>query len=122
MHPKTTTLRKLFRARVETPRPLTQVDRIVLAFGGVTALRNSLAKAGVTLAPSTVYRWNYPRSKRGRDGIIPLESMKAVLAAARNEGIMLTSEHLDPRPNFGESVTDILTAETKKLTPEGEAV
>ncbi len=71
----------------------TQAERIADKFGGPTQLANALG-----LSPSTVYRWNYPKSKKGSDGIIPTSQLRRVLEAAAARGIVVTAEDLYPKP------------------------
>lgn len=74
----------------ERPK-LTQAERVILKFDGA----RKLAKA-LNLDPSTVYKWTYPRSKKGCGGIIPSSVIEQVMVAARREGILLTAEDLLP--------------------------
>lgn len=101
-------IRKLVRGHMADNRPLTQVDRIILAFGGVPALKEALLTVGKRISKVSIYRWNHPKSRGGAGGVIPSYIMGDVLAAARHIGIMLSSDFLDPRPTMGESVADIL--------------
>jgi len=91
------------RALADAPR--TQMARITAKFGGVPALRDSLLRlaeqTGVKSHKrhlSAIYRWNLPESTGGTGGIIPRKAMPSILAAARNEGIVLTDADTDPRP------------------------
>lgn len=74
----------------------TQADRIFARFGGPVGLIQALARAGHARAPSSVYRWNMPRAKRGTDGMIPTRALGDVMIAARLEGVVLTENDLYP--------------------------
>jgi len=69
----------------------TQARRIFIKFGGP---RRVAAATGHD--PSCVYRWDYPKSKGGTGGIVPLDALRKVRIAARAEGILLTDEDLSP--------------------------
>lgn len=107
-------LRRLFNRHSKSPRVLTQVDRIALIFGGARALRDALVKVGHPRTLFTIYRWNYPASRGGSDGVIPHNIWPGILAAAREQGILLTSEDLDPRPNMGEDALELLESAKAK--------
>lgn len=78
---------------------MTQTQRIILKFGSVQNLMKALAAAGYSKDPSSIYRWDLPKSKNGTSGMIPSSCLFYVIEAARLEGILLTSEDLDPRPS-----------------------
>lgn len=44
------------------------------------------------LAPSTVYRWGYPKERNGLGGIIPQEHHRRIKTLAQRRGIKLTAE------------------------------
>lgn len=73
------------------PRVLTQAERIIAKFGGPYKLAEQLG-----VRPSTVYRWTYPKSKGGSDGVIPTKSINKLLRLARVHGIFLTGDDLYP--------------------------
>jgi hypothetical protein len=77
---------------------MTQACRIIKKFGGAEALAEALSNVGLERSKHNVYRWTYPREKGGTGGVIPTPSLPHVLLAARNEGILITREDLDPRP------------------------
>lgn len=83
-----------------TPRrsPVTQASRIIGKFGGARRLCAILKHLGPEheLSPSSIYRWDYPKSKGGTGGVIPTAAMKSVILAARLEGIFLTPEDFYP--------------------------
>jgi hypothetical protein len=56
----------------------------------------TLAKAGTPRQPASVYKWLYPKSYGGSDGLVPTKSLVEVQKAARLAGIILTFEDLDP--------------------------
>lgn len=108
-------IRKLVRDHMANNRPLTQVDRLILVFGGVSAMRDALRAVGKPVSKVSVYRWNHPRSRGGSGGVVPSSAMPAVLDAARYLGLYLSAEYLDPRPSMGESVADILDDAKKEV-------
>lgn len=77
---------------------MNQASRIISKFGGVDNLTKALAFSGYPKDPSSIYRWTYSKTENGTDGIIPSFVLPYVIDAARLEGILLTSEDLDPRP------------------------
>lgn len=77
--------------------PRTQAERLFAKFGGVPRLHRALADAGFVRNISSIYRWNLPREAGGTGGIVPGQSWPQVHRAARYEGIVLTSEDMDPR-------------------------
>lgn len=80
-----------FPAVPEQPR--TQVERVAARFGGIPRLYaalNRLPDPAMRYSKPQLYRWNYPRSRGGCDGVIPTPALRAVLTAARWEGIVLT--------------------------------
>lgn len=80
---------------------VTQADRVIEKFGGVPKLAEALANVGLKKNKSSIYRWTYPvGEKSGTGGSIPTSSLKLVIAAARNEGVLLSPEDLDPRVSF----------------------
>ena len=76
---------------------MNQADRIISKFNGVDNLSKALELVGYPKDSSSIYRWSYPKAKRGTAGIIPSFCLPYVIEAARLEGILLTSEDLDPR-------------------------
>lgn len=82
-----------------SPKPKrSQAVRVIAKFGGARALARALAAIGESAYrnPSSVYRWTYPRSKYGTDGVIPTAALSAVVKAARYAGVLLTVEDLFP--------------------------
>lgn len=79
----------------------TQVDRVFKAFNGVMGLVRALTAIGRYKSPSTLYRWRYARSKKrgagGTGGMVPIQCWPDIFAAAEYEGIILSSEDVDPR-------------------------
>lgn len=67
-----------------------QANRVIKKFGGPYRLAELL-----DCAPSTIYRWTYPRP-RGTGGLIPSSMLPEVLLAAELAGIKLTSKDLTP--------------------------
>jgi amino-acid N-acetyltransferase len=74
-----------------------QASRLIEKFGGAYKLSKLLGLAGDPRTPATIYRWNYPRSRGGSDGIVPSNAWPAIMRAARLEGLVLTSDDIDPR-------------------------
>jgi len=79
--------------RIQPNLKRTQAERILERFGGARRLAPLIGRD-----PATVYKWTYPRSAGGTDGLIPTKSYDKVLKAARAEGIYLTPADLDPNP------------------------
>lgn len=77
-----------------------QAARIIAKFGNARGLAAAIARhtSWKSIAPSNVYRWNYPKEKGGTGGIIPTASQPFVIEAARLEGVFITTEDWDPRP------------------------
>ena len=78
---------------------MTQIERIIYKFGSVENLRQALELSGLPKYSSSIYRWNLRKSKM--KGLIPATCLPYIIQAARMEGILLTSEDLDPRPGKG---------------------
>ena len=71
---------------------MTQAESIISRFGGP----RDLARA-IGAAPSTVYKWTYPLGvNEGTGGMIPSRQHRAIHAAARREGILLTANDWYP--------------------------
>lgn len=77
----------------------TQAYRIFRRFGGAVLLMNALNEAGYKINKSSIFRWDYDTSIGGQGGVIPNNWILKVCEAARLQGIHLTSEDLDPRPD-----------------------
>lgn len=76
-----------------------QAARVAAKFGGIRALARALEKAGCPRDAANVYRWTYPKARKGgTGGLIPSSAMPLVLEAARLDGVLLTAEDIDPRP------------------------
>lgn len=82
----------------ELVRP--QAQTLVAKFGGPRELARILRQCSDNpkdhITPSTIYRWMYPRSRGGRGGEIPLESLQIILKCARLAGVMLKTEDIYP--------------------------
>ena len=82
------------------PNPLNldgQAARIIAKFGTAGRLAKALDRLGVPEMARTrtvVYRWTYPKSRGGTGGLIPLEALPAVIAAAKLEGVLITPDDL----------------------------
>ena len=77
----------------ETTPKTTQFDRILRRFAtNAAGLARLLGRE-----PSHVYRWGYPSSRGGTGGVIPAKGLRELVALARLQGVLLTSDDLDPR-------------------------
>lgn len=74
------------------PTPSRQAARIMKKFGGPAELARALAPKR---SRTVVYRWLYPRSEGGTDGMIPPPAWLDVKIAARDLGILLTMEDFE---------------------------
>lgn len=86
-------VKRIFAVEV---KELTQAERVFKRFGGARDLVRALKRAGFTKHASSVYRWNHSKKNGGTNGQIPTRAWPCILAAARLEGIFLTSEEFDP--------------------------
>ncbi len=77
--------------------PCSQADRVIEKFGGVPRLLELLGKVGLKRNRSSVHRWRYSVEDGGTGGIIPSHDWRFVIKAAQIDGIILTSQDLDPR-------------------------
>ena len=68
-----------------------QAEKIIAKFGNARRLAKLIG-----VHPVNVYRWSYPRTRGGTDGLIPTASLAKVLYAARSDGILLTMDDLAP--------------------------
>lgn len=73
-------------------KPATQSERVVAKFGGPLELAGILK-----CSAARIYKWNYPRSKGGCNGLIPTKAMDAIITLARLHGVLLTDDDLKPR-------------------------
>ncbi len=80
--------------------PCSQAKRIIEKFGGAMNLVRALRDAGRPRDKCNVYRWTWDREKGGTGGILPTSALQDVIEAARLEGVLLTTEDLDPRISF----------------------
>lgn len=76
--------------------PENQAERVIAKFGGVPHIHKALANVGCAKNKSTIHRWRYPVEVGGTGGIIPPRVWPYLVKAAHSEGIILTSEDLDP--------------------------
>jgi hypothetical protein len=84
---------------LETPlktRELNQAERLLKLFGGSRKLASLLLFIGKGRHPSAIYRWTYPRSAGGTDGIVPTSAWADILKAARVAGIVIPDELYRP--------------------------
>ncbi len=80
------------------PQFISQAERVLRKFGGPRRLAVLLKMMGRDRNVATIYKWTYPRDKGGSDGIIPTSAWDDIMAAARFDGIIISSEDIDPRP------------------------
>jgi hypothetical protein len=85
-------------AKEENTRLHSQAERIIKKFKNARVLARILCEIGRPKEKSTIYKWTYPRNRQGSGGLIPTAAWDDILAAARYEGIVITSEDMDPRP------------------------
>lgn len=78
--------------------PLTQAERVAKRFGGIGALHRAICAHTGFVSRSAVYKWLADKERGGSGGRIPAQAIARVCSAALSEGILLTSEDLDPRP------------------------
>lgn len=84
-----------YRPSQDEQAPYRQAQSIFDRFGGPNALSfalNQLPDKRYHRDRTIVYRWAYPRSKNGTGGTVPYNMVRAVKAAARLMGVVLT-EH-----------------------------
>jgi amino-acid N-acetyltransferase len=87
-----------------TERVETQADRVLAKLGGPYRLSEIFMLVGKARSPATIYRWTYPRGKKGgTGGFIPSSAWEDIFAAAEYLRVRLTSEILDPRPRRTEA-------------------
>lgn len=85
----------------DSPSP---ANLVVSICGGVAIVADLLGTK-----PLNVYRWNYPRIRGGRDGLIPSTDQLPLLVSARAAGIDLRPEHffgLEELPPLGIPAND----------------
>lgn len=77
-----------------------QAHIIIDKFGGPMELSRILRQCSDDpkdhYAPSTIYRWMYPRDKQGTGGEIPLMALQTILRCARLAGVILKTEDIYP--------------------------
>lgn len=64
--------------------PKTAAERVYRAFGGPRRVAGALG-----LTHAAVYRWSYPKDRRGSGGAVPTEWHAPLLEAALQRGIRL---------------------------------
>ena len=65
----------------------TPAEKIISKFGGVRILAQAIGADRVV-----VYRWTYPRERRGTGGFVPTSQIPKIKFAAEVLGIELTAE------------------------------
>lgn len=83
--------------RFRNPIP-SQAARVVAKFGGVNRLVYLFNQHGEPIQKPAVYKWTYPVHRGGTGGYIPYYYWEIIFKIARFEGIVFSSEELDPRP------------------------
>lgn len=77
-----------------------QAQFIIDKFGGARELARVLKEFSDNpehhFAPSTIYRWMYPKDVGGQGGEIPARHIKLIIRAARFAGILLTDKDIYP--------------------------
>jgi amino-acid N-acetyltransferase len=76
----------------------TPADFVIEAFGGHIPTAEAL---GLDLA--TIYRWTYPKKRKGSNGSIPSRHQPTIIRAAQERGIDLPPERLVSLPASGEA-------------------
>lgn len=76
---------------------MSQAERILLKFGGARRLSRLMKACGRTKDPTSIYKWTYSKEKGGTGGLIPTAAWSDILLVARMEGLLITSEDMDPR-------------------------
>jgi hypothetical protein len=68
---------------------MTVAERMIKRFGGQKQLADAL---GVNIVQ--VYRWTYPKARKGTDGSIPDRHFSKLLTAAKERGIRVRRSEL----------------------------
>lgn len=71
-----------------------QAARILTKFGGARELMRALTAIGRHRNAATIFKWTYPTPK-GTGGLIPSSAWGDVIAAARHEGIVITTADME---------------------------
>lgn len=87
----------------------TQAEEVIKRFGNPYRVAEIIQRR-----PSVIYRWTYPKSRGGTNGIIPAPALQELIKAARREGVLLTDECLIPRPVVHELPDDVDTIHLPK--------
>lgn len=67
-------------------------ERIISKLGGPRSIANMLGTS-----TKAIYKWTYPREKGGTGGLIPHRRQIELMVAAKQRGVVLTSEDFFPR-------------------------
>lgn len=73
---------------------LNPAHKIITKLGGEKAVAEQLG-----LSESVVYRWAYPRDRRGTGGLIPARHIKPLIEIARARGKRLTLQDFFQDPS-----------------------
>lgn len=76
-----------------------QAQSLITKFGGPRELARILKETSgpeFHYAPSTIYRWMYPREVGGTGGEIPTAALKRIKQIARIAGVILTAADIYP--------------------------
>lgn len=74
-------------------RRKTPAEKVYAAFGGAMDVVRAL-----DLPTNEVYRWNYPKDRKGCDGRVPHQHQAAILKAAKRLKLKLKPEDLVDTP------------------------
>ena len=70
-------------------RTVTAAEYAINLFGSPYKMASAFEKNGYRINPSAIYRWTYPRDRKGSDGRIPSDWHKAIIECAEAEGIQV---------------------------------
>lgn len=73
---------------------MTAAEYAISLFGSPYKLADAFADCGYSINPSAVYRWTYPRDRRGSDGRIPSDWHEAIIESAKAKGIQVDKAKL----------------------------
>ena len=65
---------------------MTAAEYAISLFGSPYKMRDSFARRGYTINPSAIYRWTYPKDRKGSEGRIPSVWHPAIIECAEAEG------------------------------------
>ncbi len=77
-----------------------QASRVIGKFGGATNMARMCKEAGFPIHVTTIARWKLAVAVGGTGGYIPIKKWDVVIYVGRLNGIVFSSEDLDPRPQI----------------------